>query len=100
MVVAFFILLAQFFIVAFLYFRLPPLIPLFNSLAWGRERLAQKELIFFVPFFLVSIAALNIFFSTMYYKKQALLSRMLSFNVLLLCILGSISIAQIFFLVF
>lgn len=98
--ISFFIFIAQIGGVFLLYLKLPPLLPFFNSLSWGRERLIQKEFIFILPVVLVIFFVVNIFLSGVFYKKQALLSRMLSFNLLLISVLSIIALVQIFFLVF
>lgn len=60
------------------YQRLPPLIPIFNQLPWGEERVGTTITIF-IPI-LVSIAILisNIFISALIYRKIPLVARMLA----------------------
>ena len=79
---------------------LPPVIPLFNSLVWGRDRLAEKDFIFLIPAFLICMSILSIIGTGVTYKKHALISRMLILNLLLSSLLCTIAIIQIFLLVF
>lgn len=79
---------------------LPPIIPLFNSLVWGRDRLAERDFIFLIPIFLIFMSILSIIGMGSAYKKHALISRMLILNLLLSALLCTIAIIQIFLLVF
>lgn len=79
---------------------LPPVIPLFNSLVWGRDRLAERDFIFLIPVFLICMSILSIIGMGIAYKKHALISRMLILNLLLSTFLCTIAIIQIFLLVF
>ena len=85
---------------AFVYSKLPPVIPLFNSLSWGKERLVPSIFIFTVPAFLLATCLFNIVYLSIAHKKHALLSRMLSVNLLLAVVLSFIALIQILLLVF
>lgn len=89
-------------IVALLFVRtiLPPVIPLFNSLVWGRDRLAGRDFIFFIPAFLIFMSVFSVIGMGVTYKKHALISRMLILNLLLCTLLCTVTIVQIFLLVF
>lgn len=100
LVLSFFGILIQAIFSGIQFINMPPIIPLFNSLSWGEERLANKAFIFAVPGFLLLTIVLNFFFTSQMYKKNPLLSRMLLFNVLLGVFLSGIALVQIFFLVF
>ncbi len=93
-------ILLQIALSGFQFLNLPPVIPLFNSLSWGQERLIHKIFLFGVPLFLLLILILNLSWAAKLYKKNALLSRVLVFNVLLGVFLSCIALVQIFFLVF
>lgn len=97
---AIFILLFEVGLVILRFTALPPLLPLFNSLSWGDQRLAVREIIFLIPFLLLVIGMVNIILASKAYRKHALLSRMLSYNVLLCSLLSVIALIQILFLVF
>lgn len=87
-------------VVVVLYSKFPPLIPLINSQPWGESRLVGSQAIFILPLSLFLIFLFNNFLSAFFYKKNTLVSRILSFNSLLLIIIGFIAFVEIFFLVF
>lgn len=84
----------------FSYQFFPPLVPLFNSLPWGEDRLSQKEYIFIVPAFILILLIANTYVASLLIHKRMLLSRMLSLNILLSTILAGIALVQIFILAF
>ncbi|MBP7832794.1 MAG: hypothetical protein KA035_03425 [Candidatus Levybacteria bacterium] len=84
----------------FQFLNLPPVIPLFNSLPWGEERLVAKWLIFVIPAFLIGILFLNLFLASKLYRRNALLSRIFLFNTLLGVGLSGIALTQVMFLIF
>lgn len=84
----------------FQYGKLPPLVPLFNSLPWGKSRLVPVQIIFLVPTFLIVISGFNLFLTHRLYKRYTILARMLSVNILLAVILALIAYIQIILLVF
>lgn len=100
LIFSFFGILVQTIFSGIQFINMPPIIPLFNSLSWGQERLVNKIFIFSVPGFLLLTVLVNFFFVSQLYKKNPLLSRMLLFNVLLGVFLSGIATVQIFFLVF
>ena len=62
------------------YGALPPLIPFFNSMPWGAERLAPSGITIFLPLLVVAIFLFNIIIAIAVYKKFALISRITLFN--------------------
>lgn len=86
--------------IGFLYFKLPPVIPFFNSLPWGEARLVPIHVFFMMPFTILAFAVINVFFAATTHSKYALVSRMLSLNILLASILSTIALIQIFLLIF
>lgn len=94
------ILLFEIILLLLLYPRLPPLVPLFNSLSWGRDRLVPGWFLFGVPVFLFLFFIVSILFLRIAYKKHALLARMLFINLLLSVFLSVVAMLQIFLLVF
>ena len=84
----------------FQYGKFPPIVPLFNSLPWGRSRLVPVQIIFLVPAFLIVISLFNLFLTNKLYKRYTILARMLSVNILLAVILALIAFIQIILLVF
>lgn len=82
--IAFAFFINTFFIIAtvvyilFSFGELPPFIPIFNQLPWGEQRLGGKPAIFIPVLAALLIFAINIFTSTLVYKKIPLVSRMLA----------------------
>jgi hypothetical protein len=60
------------------YTKLPPLLPMFNQLPWGVDRLSSRNGIFIPLAVSVFIFATNFVASGFSYKESPLLSRMLS----------------------
>lgn len=84
----------------FFYKIFPPVIPLFNSLTWGRDRLVPSVIIFAVPVFLLMVHMINITSAAFFYKKHALLSRMIIVNLLLVVGISFVALGQILLLIF
>lgn len=82
------------------FFRIPPVVPLFNSFPWGNDRLAPVQVFFMVPIVLFLCAIINALFAATEHKRFALISRMLSLNILLVSVLSAIAVAQILLLIF
>ncbi len=80
--------------ITFYYFYLPPFLPLYNQMQWGRDRLGNKIEIFLPLLITISFFALNLFLSLQIYEKMPLLSRILNITGLLICILTFIFIIQ------
>lgn len=87
-------------LIIFSYSKLPPLIPFFNSMPWGEERLYFSKIIILLPLFLITIFILNILQAVFVYKKYVLLSRIVLFNCFLFLLLSLLSYLQILFLTF
>lgn len=79
---------------------LPPYIPLFNSLPWGVDRLARPDFIYLIPLSLGVFFVLNTFICMTFYGKNALMSRILSFNSLVLSLLGLVAYIEIMITIF
>lgn len=95
-----FFLFAQSILLAFFYFTLPPIVPFFNSLPWGTERLAASQFMLSLPMGVTIILLINLYISKRIYLKHALIARILTVNGLLISLLGFLAIAQIVLLVF
>ncbi len=80
--------------------RLPPLIPFLNSQPWGVERLYESFAVFAILPVLAGVFIFNNFLSLIYYKKNTLAARILSFNAFLFIFLGFLAYIQIVLLVF
>lgn len=71
---------------------LPPLLPLFNQMPWGGDRLGFKIEIFLPLLLSIIFFSLNIYLALRIYEKMPLLSRILTITALLVCILSLIFI--------
>lgn len=79
-----------------LFYRfLPPLLPLFNQMPWGEERLGTKIEIF-LPFLVtLSFFSLNFFLTLWFYEKMPLVARILSITSVFVCVLSFIFVVRI-----
>ncbi len=73
----FFIIVTVIYIL-FSYGKLSPVIPIFNQLPWGEQRLGNTLTIFIPALVALLILGINIFTSTSIYKRSPLISRMLA----------------------
>lgn len=73
--------------ILFFYGSLPPIIPIFNQLPWGEQRLGSTFMIFIPVFVSLLIFAINIPISAIVYRKTPLVARMFSAVSLLVGIL-------------
>jgi hypothetical protein len=73
--------------VAFYYNSLPPLIPLFNQLPWGEQRLSKTIGIFIPPLIALLIFLVNLIIASKFYAKLPLIARMLAITSFLISIL-------------
>lgn len=73
--------------ILFSYSRLPPFIPIFNQLPWGEERLGKTITIFVPALVALLIFVINLFTSSIAYRKIPLVARMLAAISLLIGIL-------------
>ena len=94
------LIIGQTVLIAIYYQKFPPLIPFLNSRPWGAERLVPSTLIFLIPAVSMIVYILNNFLAAVFYRKNTLVARILSFNALLLIFLGLLAYIQIVFLVF
>lgn len=73
--------------IALYYNALPPLIPLFNQLPWGEERLSKTIGIFIPPLIAFLIFLINLIIASRFYAKTPLLARILAITSFLISIL-------------
>lgn len=85
-------------IIIITYSGLPPLIPFFNSMPWGEDRLVNGGVVIFLPLLLLIIFTSNIALATFSYAKYVLISRIVLFNCFLFLLLGLLAYLQILFL--
>ena len=72
----------------FNYQKLPPLIPVFNQLPWGVDRLSNTWGIFIPIIFSLFIFVFNFFASGIVYGESPLLSRMLAITTFIASLLS------------
>lgn len=81
--------------ILFLSYRfLPPLIPLYNQMPWGVEKIGGKAEIFIPPLIAMTFLGVNVYLSLQIYEKSPLLARILSITSLLVCILTFVFIIK------
>jgi len=85
--------------ILFSYRNLPPFIPIFNQLPWGERRLGPTLTIFIPVLVALLILVINVFTSTLIYKKIPLVARMLAAISLLASIITCLFIIKIVTLV-
>lgn len=73
----------------------PPIVPFFNSLPWGVDRLAPLGMVMLLPPVLIFIFLLNYVITFSIYKKHTLIARILAVNALLFIFLGFLAYLQI-----
>ncbi len=93
-------LVPLFIVIIATYSSLPPLIPFFNSMPWGEERLANSIVTIILPMLLVAVFVGNILQATFTYRKYVLIARIILFNCFLFFLLGFLAYLQILFLTF
>lgn len=82
------------------YSNLPPLIPFFNSMPWGEDRLVSSSVSLFLPLLLLGIFIINILQASFAYSRYVLVARIVMFNTFLFLLLGLLAYLQILFLTF
>jgi len=87
-------IIASIIFILFFYSGLPPFIPIFNQLPWGEQRLGPTLTIFIPVLAALLILIINIFISTLTYKKTPLVARMLAAVSLLTSILTCLFILK------
>lgn len=82
-----FFVFASFFYIFINLKNLPPVIPLFNQLPWGDQRIIETMWIFMLPSLSLIILLGNSTFSEIFYKKNPLVARLFIAGSLLFSIL-------------
>lgn len=85
-ILSFFLIALSFFSIAFSFMQLPPLVPVFNQMPWGVERLGSKIELFIPLMIIVLITIFNAFFTNAIYKSMPLVARILCATSLLICV--------------
>jgi hypothetical protein len=90
-----FFIIANVALVLLFYGKLPPLVPIFNQLPWGEQRLGITPTVFIPVLTSLLILIINIFISALVYKNVPLISRILSAISLIIGILTFIFISRV-----
>jgi hypothetical protein len=69
--------------ILFSYTKLPPLIPIYNQLPWGQERLTITPGIFIPVILITSILIINFLVAAVIYVKYPLIARLFAITTLL-----------------
>lgn len=85
-------------LIVFKFRKLPPEVPLFYSLPWGEKQLANKVLLFLLPFSSITVLLLNVFLAKKE-KAEPLVAKLLVSGALLFSILATITLIKIIFLI-
>jgi len=93
------ILLASLLVLFIFWRKLPPQIPLYYSLPWGEEQLAQTFFILILPFSSLVLGLVNLFLAVFFFDKQPLASKILSLAAVVYILLSSLALVKIIFLV-
>jgi len=80
--------------IAINYVNLPPLIPLFNQLPWGNNRLTPTVGIFIPIAIFIVIFILNVLFTSIVYSKNPLIARLVAAVTLILAMMNFLFIIR------
>ncbi len=98
-IISFILSLVTLIFVVVFYGSLPPLIPVFNQLPWGPERLTSTFGIF-IPIIVFGIVFLfNLIFSSVIYSKNPLIARFIAATTLILSVINFLFIIRTVFLI-
>lgn len=76
------------------YQNLPPLLPIFNQMPWGEQRITGTIFIFTTPAIAILILIVNLIFAKYIYKRIPLIARIFSLTTFLICILNLLFIIR------
>ncbi|HVT01467.1 MAG TPA: hypothetical protein VHE53_04515 [Patescibacteria group bacterium] len=94
------LIIVQIIVIGLFYAKLPPLVPFLNSQRWGVDRLYPAWATLLIVPGIIIVFIVNNLLSAIFYKKNTLIARILSFNSLLFVTLSFLAFLQIIFLVF
>ena len=89
------ILVLTLFFVLLFYRALPPVIPIFNQLPWGTERLSTKLALLLPPGVAFVILIINVFMTNLISEKLPVVARMLTITTLLIALLTIVFVFRI-----
>lgn len=93
-IISFLLIIATAVYILINYRNLPPLIPVFNQLPWGYQRLTQTWGIFIPVAVLILFFIFNIIFTSIVYSKNPLIARIVAATTLLLVVMNFIFIVR------
>jgi hypothetical protein len=93
-ILSFFLIIATTLYILINYRNLPPLIPIFNQLPWGFQRLTQTWGIFIPVAILGILFIFNIIFTSIVYAKNPLIARIVAATTLLLVVMNFIFVVR------
>jgi hypothetical protein len=76
------------------YSKLPPLVPVFNQLPWGNNRLVPVNGIFIPVIAFIVILIFNVLFSSIVYSKNPLIARIVAAVTLILAMMNLLFIVR------
>ena|SRR3989344_7569869 len=93
------LLLAEFGFLGVNFRRLPPVVPLYYSLPWGEEQLANIIYLFIIPASAILFFSINLILSFTILKKELVLVQILMWTTVFVTLLGFITLLRIVLLV-
>jgi hypothetical protein len=93
-VISLFLALLTVFYIIFYYKSLPPLLPIFNQLPWGNDRLVATLGIFIPIAVFTVIFVFNVLFAAAVYSKNPLIARIVSAVTLILSLMNFLFIVR------
>ena len=76
--------------IGILYRSLPPVVPLYNQMPWGVDRLGSKPEFFILPGVALIILLMNSFLSALLYERMPLVARALTITCFLVSLITGI----------
>ena len=87
-VISLLLTLITFLYIAINYSNLPPIIPIFNQLPWGNNRLTPTIGIFIPLLVFIAVFIFNIIFTSLIYSKNPLVARFIAAITLILAMMN------------
>lgn len=80
--------------------KLPPQLPLLYSRPWGEDQLIDRKSFLILPLSCLILIIMNLRLAGVFFKKQVLLSKILVWSSLVICLLTTITFLKIISIVF
>ncbi len=98
-IISFLFILITIIFIVLTYSKLPPLIPMYNQLPWGENRLSSTLGIFIPSIIVFGMFVANIALSGLSYSHSPLIARLISVTTFLIIILNSLFIFRTILLI-